>query len=444
MADYDALDVRLHGASIGTLARLGRDRIVFAFDRGYARDRARPVLSLSFRDPFGHLITDIPPTRTWAPPFFSNLLPEGPLRDYLARSAGLDPRREFPLLAALGRDLPGAVTVLPLEPGPDAVVSPGASADHGTTERLSGVGRSSHPVVDRPRRTPDSVHDAARPRTPPLRFSLPGVQPKLSAATTHTGRFTVPASGVGGSWIVKLPTTAFPGLPEQEHAMMTLAGRIGIDVPETLLVPTDAISHIPSGLGVHGGTHALAVRRFDRSTDGTRVHVEDFAQVFDAHPEQKYVKAGYRDIARVVAAEIGNEAVCEFVRRLVFCALIGNGDAHLKNWAVIYPDRRTPALAPAYDLVSTIAFVDDDRLALELLDGARRFEDLSEALLRRLASSARVPQAMVVGAARRTVERFMAVWGEAKRDASVPRGVARAIDAHLPRLPLVSVHFSSR
>ena len=106
MADFDVLDVRLHGASIGTLTRVGRDRIIFAFDSSYIDDPGRATLSLSFKDPFGHLITDIPPTRTWAHPFFSNLLPEGPLREFLARSAGIDPRREFPLLAALGEDLP--------------------------------------------------------------------------------------------------------------------------------------------------------------------------------------------------------------------------------------------------------------------------------------------------------------------------------------------------
>ena len=115
-----------------------------------------------------------------------------------------------------------------------------------------------------------------------------------------TGRLTIPAQGVGGSWIVKLPAAAFPGLPEQEHAMMTLAGRIGIDVPETRLVPVDSITNLPRGMGVAGGETALAVRRFDRDDDGTPVHVEDFAQVLGAYPEQKYVGAGYGDIAEVV------------------------------------------------------------------------------------------------------------------------------------------------
>lgn len=450
MADYEVLDVRLHGDSVGTLTRLGRDRIVFAFDPAYADDPGRATLSLSFQDPFGHLVTDIPPTRTWAPPFFSNLLPEGPLREYLARAAGIDSRREFRLLAALGLDLPGAVTIVQLETGhppapPDRPALAGSSAASGRPVAPSHQSHA-HGPVDRAgtshqaassRRTPDSVSDPMAAPSPPLRFSLPGVQLKLSATMGAAGKLTIPAQGIGGSWIVKLPSAAFPGLPEQEHAMMTLAARVGIEVPETRLVPVDSISNLPRGTGVAGGKMALAVRRFDRADDGTPVHVEDFAQVLGAYPEQKYVGAGYGDIAEVVGRAAGDDAVCELIRRLVFCALIGNGDAHLKNWALIYPDGRTPALAPAYDLVSTIALLDDDRMALEWMSGVHGFAELSEGVLRQLAASARVAQVPVVTAARRTVERFMEVWGKAKEDLGVPEGVAKAIDAHLARLPLV-------
>lgn len=449
MADFEVLDVRLHGTSIGTLTRLGRDRIVFAFDPAYLDDPERATLSLSFLDPFGHLVTDIPPTRTWAHPFFSNLLPEGPLRDYLARAAGIDPRREFPLLAALGLDLPGAVTITAVDTG-RSLASPDRRtmarwSPEGDRPRVSASWSPTHEPVDRAgtrhpaanrHRTPDSVRDPVT-APPPFRFSLPGVQLKLSATMEATGRLTIPARGVGGSWIVKLPAAAFPGLPEQEHAMMRLATRVGIDVPETGLVPVDSINGLPRGMGVARGEMALAVRRFDRADDGTPVHVEDFAQVLGAYPEQKYVKAGYGDIAEVVGTVMGEDAVCELVRRLVFCTLIGNGDAHLKNWAVIYPDCSTPALAPAYDLVSTVALLDDDSMALDWVDGVRGFADLSEGVLRLLASSARVPQKPVLDVARGMVERFVEEWGAAKRGPGVPEGVAGAIDTHLTRLPLV-------
>ncbi len=417
MVDVDILDVRLHGRSIGTLTRVGRDRLVFGFDPGYVDDPERDTLSLAFRDPFGGLVTDIEPTRTRAHPFFSNLLPEGPLREYLARAAGIDPRDEFAMLAALGEDLPGAVTTVPLE----TVWASPASA---------GIG----PARGRPstRRTPDAAV-TRRFRSPaPFRFSLPGVQLKLSAAMA-AGRFTIPLHGVGGSWIVKLPSAAFPGLPEQEHAMMRLAARVGIDVPETRLVPVEAVQGLPGGLHAAGG-NALAVRRFDRLNDGTRVHIEDFAQILGAHPEQKYLRAGYREIAEVIGREIGDDAVAEFVRRLVFCALIGNGDAHLKNWSVIYRDRRNPHLAPAYDLVSTIAYVDDDRMALEWFGGLRRFTDLSDDLLARLASGARLAQRPVVQAGRELVERFLDVWAAEKADLGLAREVAAGIERNLERV----------
>ena len=281
--------------------------------------------------------------------------------------------------------------------------------------------------------TPDTAFEPMPAPLPALRFSLPGVQPKLSAAMSAGDRLTIPAGGVGGSWIVKFPSAAFPGLPEQEHAMMTLAGRVGIDVPQTRLVPVDSIENLPRGMGLRRG-HALAVRRFDRLDDGTRVHVEDFAQVLGAPPEQKYVEAGYRDIVEVIGREVGDDAVAEFIRRLVFCVLIGNGDAHLKNWALIYPDRCAPALAPAYDLVSTLPYLDDDRMALRWVDEVHRFGDLSEELLARLAAKARLPRRPVVMAARETVERFMEVWGGEKGVTGVPDEVVVGIEWNLSRV----------
>tara|TARA_R110002095_G_scaffold111930_1_gene97772 strand:- start:5506 stop:5865 length:360 start_codon:yes stop_codon:yes gene_type:complete len=92
--------------------------------------------------------------------------------------------------------------------------------------------------------------------------------------------------------------------------------------------------------------------------------MEDFAQIFSVFPERKYERANYRNLAEVIWTEIGAPGVTEFVRRLVFNALIGNADMHLKNWSLIYPDGRTPALAPAYDFVSTIAYIEDENMTL--------------------------------------------------------------------------------
>ncbi|MBT6262468.1 MAG: type II toxin-antitoxin system HipA family toxin, partial [Rhodospirillaceae bacterium] len=90
MADVSVLDVLLYGEPIGTLTRVGGDRTLFAFNVAYIEDGNRPVLGLGFKDTFGELITDFKPTQTRVMPFFSNLLPEGHLRTYLAERAGIN------------------------------------------------------------------------------------------------------------------------------------------------------------------------------------------------------------------------------------------------------------------------------------------------------------------------------------------------------------------
>ncbi|MGH6827391.1 MAG: type II toxin-antitoxin system HipA family toxin, partial [Rhizomicrobium sp.] len=336
MADVSVLDVRLYDGSIGTITRLPGDRILFAFDDAYVADAARPTLSLSYKDAFGALITEAKPTHTRLPPFFSNLLPEGNMRDYLAARAKVNPAREFFLIWALGLDLPGALTIKSVD-GDTLPPARDDDTDHKSTEATDE----------------DGV----------LRFSLAGVQLKFSAVKQAAGGLTIPVEGIGGSWIVKLPSTTHRGLPENEYAVMELARRIGIDVPETALVPLTKIKGLPAGIDA-AGTQAFVIKRFDRPETGGPIHIEDFAQVFRLYPNDKYGKVSYRNIAQVLWIETGEIGTAEFIRRLVFNALIGNGDMHAKNWSLTYPDRIHPQLAPAYDFVSTIAYIPSDKLAL--------------------------------------------------------------------------------
>ena len=250
----DILDIFLADRKVGTINGLGGDRTVFTFDDAYADDPNRPTLSLSFKDAMGDLIRDQRRTQTRLSPFFSNLLPEGPLRDYLAERAGVNVVREFYLLWALGRDLPGAV----IARGPDGE-EPGPAHEE------------------------DPLPAGSEPAEVPLRFSLAGVQLKFSALEKAQGGLTIPATGVGGSWIVKLPSTRFRGVSENEFSMMTLAKSVGIDVPDIQLVELDQIAGLPDGIGKLEGA-AYAVRRFDRTADGERIHMEDFAQVFGVYP----------------------------------------------------------------------------------------------------------------------------------------------------------------
>ncbi|MFN4764724.1 HipA N-terminal domain-containing protein, partial [Gillisia sp. Q332] len=115
MADVFVLNVLLYGEPIGTLTRVGGDRTIFAFNDAYIADEARPVLGAGFKDALGNLITEFRSTQTRLMPFFSNLLPEGHMREYLANRAGVSAEREFFLIWVLGHDLPGAITVKPAD-----------------------------------------------------------------------------------------------------------------------------------------------------------------------------------------------------------------------------------------------------------------------------------------------------------------------------------------
>ena len=150
---FPTLQILLNEREIGTLSQLPGDRNLFVFNEDYVNDIARPTLSLSFKDKAGGLITNIRPTQTRLPTFFSNLLPEGEMRTYLAERANVKPEREFYLLWALGEDLPGAIRAVPI-------------ADSRLLQLNDDRDKSANIELD---------------EDPLLRFSLAGVQLKLSA-----------------------------------------------------------------------------------------------------------------------------------------------------------------------------------------------------------------------------------------------------------------------
>jgi serine/threonine-protein kinase HipA len=148
-----------------------------------------------------------------------------------------------------------------------------------------------------------------------------------------------------------------------EYSMMRLAQEMGMDIPDVELVPLDQIEGLPQGIG-KVEEEAFAIRRFDRTEDGSRIHIEDFAQVFGAYPAEKYDRASYRYLLKVLWLETEEVGAREFIRRLVFNTLIGNADMHLKNWSLIYRDGRTPELSPGYDFLSTTVYIPDENAGL--------------------------------------------------------------------------------
>lgn len=398
----DALVVSLGDLPVGRVLRLAGGRHAFAFAESYVDMRPRPILSQSLLTPSGQLGQDLRAYAGRLPPFFSNLLPEGPLRECLADLAGVRPTQEFALLAALGADLPGAVVVAPTDP----FLEPQSEVQHAV----------------RTSRTDGGL----------LRFSLAGMQLKFSALQRRGGGMSIPAGGVGGDWILKLPSPSFDALPENEFAVMSLAGRIGIPVPEVRLVRVEDVSGLPAGMVETGGT-ALAVRRFDREAGGGRVHMEDFAQVFGVFPEAKYDGRTYANAAAVVAAAAGQEAANDFARRLVFSVITGNGDMHLKNWSLLYRDPLSPTLSPAYDLLCTRVYLPRDRLALRFGD-SNRLVGVTADRMRSFAHDARLPVAPLLRLAGEVAERTRDAWRDLEERGSLPALIERTVDRTIESL----------
>lgn len=297
----------------------------FEFDATYASSASRPVLGRWFEDEL------IEPPRTFRgaplPNFFRNLLPEGALRKIVERRIGNSALPEYTMLLRLGENLPGAVRVV-------------------SDELDSG------PLEDSER--------SSRTSSDPFRFALTGVQPKLALSEVDD-RLTVPLERHDGYWIAKLGSPSFQRLVENECVMLDWAHACGLDVPEHKMIRASDIENLPGDF--EKDQDVLVVRRFDRRDDGTRIHQEDFAQIFDIAPEQRYAPespdlgwANYASIGAVIQTLCGEGDYLEYMKRLVFMVLSGNADAHVKNWAIVYPDGLTARLAPVYDFVSTVVY----------------------------------------------------------------------------------------
>lgn len=392
--------VSLYGARVGTLNQRG-DYTWFRFDDDYIHDPNRVVLGLVFEDdlfaPHANSLR--------LPPWFSNLLPEGRLRDWIAEDRGVSVDREMELLAQVGRDLPGAVTVIEDTASPDQ-------------EPAAGLGT-------------DRVVES---ESPAWKFSLAGVGLKFSMLRSND-RLSLPASGLGGDWIVKLPDQAYEDVPLNEYVMMTFARRCGIEVPEVLLVERSSIDDLPDGVWPRDESVAYAVRRFDRPTRNQLVHIEDFAQVRNVWPNGggKY-QGNFETVAALAYRGHDEASLVEAVRRLAFNVLISNGDAHLKNWSLIYEDRRKPRLSPAYDIVSTAVYADSghvEDLGLKF-GGSRSFERVTLRTFDNL--EARLDVALGLrDVVRETVEQAQNQWPEIRRLLSQAPDLEAAISASIER-----------
>jgi serine/threonine-protein kinase HipA len=393
-----SLDVLLNTLKVGTIVRTPGDFNAFSFDESYRATGGFPILSLSFRAATGGLRKDPKPLPGALPAFFANLLPEERLREAMEKhhEGNVRPGNDFDLLAALGADLPGAVRVLP--------------SDRATT-----------------------VPEGNPEEKPKARFSLAGVQMKLSVMknTGKGGGLTLPLDDEQGQYIAKFPSMVFPGVSENEFANLALAAAIGMEVPERELVEKSDFEGIPNEFDTVSEGKVLLVKRFDRGDEGERIHIEDFAQVFGVYPSRKYEGAAYHDIAAALNVAASPTAALEFVRRLALAVITGNGDMHLKNWSLIYPgDGRKPALAPIYDVLSTVPYIPADTMALSF-GGERSFKALAAARWKSFANRARLPEPAVLKAVIETVALVNDHWWRLPERDVVPASVLKRIDDHV-------------
>jgi serine/threonine-protein kinase HipA len=183
-----------------------------------------------------------------------------------------------------------------------------------------------------------------------VRLSLAGAQGKL-AVTLRNGVMLLPQHGAPSTHILKPSSQIFSGLVENEHFCMTLAARLGLPVA-------------PVAIGNAQGIRYLQVARYDRRImpDGEveRLHQEDFCQAMGIAPELKYQQEGGPNLKKCFelirgASSVPGPDVLRLFDAVVFNYLIGNNDAHGKNFSLLHDGMGT-RLAPLYDLVCTQAW----------------------------------------------------------------------------------------
>ncbi len=323
------LDVWLFADRVGNLA-LVEGRLNFRYTPGWLSRPNAIALSASLplqADPF-----DDHKTR----PFFAGLLPEGEMRRLIAQKFQISRQNDFALLYHIGGECAGAVTFM--ESG-QALPTPTQCDDVQwlSDEEVVAI------LDELPRRPMLAGKDG-------LRLSLAGAQDKLPVVFDGA-RIGLPRNGTPSSHILKPAIHAAPDSVANEGFCLSLA---------------DALQLKPAKSKVHAVLNRpfLLVERYDRVADAQgnrlRIHQEDFCQALGVVPEMKYQNEGGPDLAQCfdLVRRVTRPSAPQILRLLdyvIFNALIGNHDAHAKNFSLLYSGE-TPTLAPLYDTLSTAVY----------------------------------------------------------------------------------------
>lgn len=354
MLNVEVLDIFLNARAVGKLFRFANGTtspiVRFVADDDFASDPQQDTLSASMRalDPAQQaaLWKDITATRFNGadgrlPDFFQNMLPEGVFRTQLAQERGCREDDHFAMFAACGLDLPGAVKALPA---------------HLSRQELARLVTQEN----------DALEMSVTADPLPLGVSISGMQPKVGLIE-QGGRYVARKRHGVTRIIGKLPQVDRPMLPEVEDLSLSLAAAAGANVCEHKLVSLQKMD-FEHGYTLGGSGNFLAVTRFDRN-GAKRIHCEDFAQALTVDPRNKYTGATYAAMAGLMLRypeTLGLGAVHELLRLITINELMGNLDAHLKNFCLLYPDGHSPVLSKAFDIVAWSVYITGQGNALAL------------------------------------------------------------------------------
>lgn len=340
----------------------------FGYGVDWLSDPAAPPLSQALpkqAEPFGDRLCKA---------VFGGLLPEEGQRTAIGRALGVSPDNPFRLLEALGGDVAGALSFLPEGEAP--------SQDSSTTapEPLQEEGLAA--LLDRLPRVPMLAGEGG------ARLSLAGAQSKLPIVLTEEGDIAIPRPGEPSTHLIKPEPERFPGLAANEAFCLALARAIGLDAVEAEWREA-------------ADRPLLLIARYDRHTyiDGPRqgqtgrLHQEDFAQALGVPSNRKYAAEGgptFRDsfaLLRSAATRPARE-VLKLADAAIFNLIIGNADAHAKNFSLLRRQDGEIILSPLYDLVATHVWEElSPRLAMRF-GGADTLEDVDRNAFARFAEEA--------------------------------------------------------
>ena len=324
-----ALDVYLHNKLVGYLTQDDDGQMLFQYAPSWLE--ASEAVPLSQSLPLRKNIF----TRKECRGFFAGILPEENKRDIIARNLGISARNDYAMLERIGGECAGAVTFVPAGE---------FFQDRQDTYRRLGEKELTKILRELPRRPLMAGEEG-------VRLSLAGAQDKIAVHVSGND-ISVPLKGAPSTHILKPAIERFEGVVFNEAVCMNLAGKVGLPTARVVIGQVEGIDY-------------LLVERYDRVRDSEgntrRVHQEDFCQALGVVPERKYQSEGGPPLKQCfhLLRNASAAPVIDLQRLLdavIFHALIGNHDAHAKNFSLLYGGEGAVRLAPLYDVASTVYY----------------------------------------------------------------------------------------